>query len=247
MRKAVTIILLILVIVAAFSFAAIKLLAYGPDTNTFNTKYRPKLTAYPWLRSLFSFHYDGDAREDYLGDSYQKILIEVDEMKGLKISDSALILLSKKIADNTGKEVVFVRSDEIPYSESVDLSEIDELGKKYRNYIYSKDTAKIYLMYLSKLSGELSSDIGATREEYGIMLFDAPLRGLTARNSELFDRYVVSTALHEFGHQLGLGHNENPGCLMNSGVDEGNVVREDVSDVVIDFCDYEKQSIGELK
>ncbi len=247
MRKAVTIIFLLLVIVAAFSFVAIKLLASGADTNTFNTKYRPKLAMYPLLRNMFRFHYDGDARTDYLGGRYKKIMIEVDEMEGLEISDSALVLLSNKISENTGKEVVFVRSDKIPYSKTVSLRDIDELTNKYRNYVYAKDTAKVYLLYLSQLSGELSSDIGATHEEYGITLFDSPLRELTSRNYGLFDRYVASTALHEFGHQIGLPHNENPGCLMNTGVDEGDVVREGAEDVIVDFCDYEKQLIATLR
>jgi predicted Zn-dependent protease len=247
MRKAVTIIFLLLVIVAAFSFVAIKLLATGPDTNTFNTKYRPLLTAYPLLREMFRFHYDGDARADYLSDRYGKIMIEVDEMEGLEISDRVLISISKKISENTGKETVFIRSDKIPYSKTVSLEDIDQLTKKYRNYIYAKDTAKVYVLYLSQLSGELSSDIGATHEEYGIALFDTPLRGLTSRNPEVFDRYVASTALHEFGHQLGLPHNENLGCLMNSGVDEGDVVREGTDDVIVDFCDYEKSLIQALK
>ena len=71
------------------------------------------------------------------------------------------------------------------------------------------------------------------------------LNGLnfTRENPDILPYYEESTALHEFGHQLGLPHNAEPNCLMNEHADEARALREKTSDVITDFCAFELRQI----
>jgi predicted Zn-dependent protease len=247
MKKAFIGLLLLAIIFVSFAFVVLKLLANGSEDNFFNQKYRAKFAAQPTLRKMLNLHYDGDGRADLLGDRYSKIVIEVDEMLDLDLPSDALDIFEEKVAAVTGKEVIVVRSDKVPYKDSVTLEEVNELTNVYRNYIYTKDAARFYVLYLSQFAGELSTDIGATNQEFGILLFDTTLQGLTAGNPDTLVKYIASTLLHEFGHQIGLDHNEETNCLMNASVEEGDVLREGSGDVLIDFCSYEKELIQTLK
>ena len=52
---------------------------------------------------------------------------------------------------------------------------------------------------------------------------------------------MSSLLLHEFGHQLGLGHNATSGCLMNAQTEfsDGGKLLEKIND----FCPDEKNQI----
>ncbi len=242
MKKFFIAIFLLLIIFFSFSFIILKLLANGAEDNFFNQKYRAQVAAHPVLRNIFDLRFDGDARADYLSSRYNKIFIEVDQMEGLEISQSALDLLETKIESITSKEVIIFRSDSIPYQANVDGEDVKQYVEAHRNYKYASDVAHLYLLYLSEFEDQ-ADHLGSTYQEYGILLYDTALRNLTIGNPKTFDNYWSSTALHEFGHQLGLPHNEIKGCLMNEHAESGQVLRENPEDVIIDFCAYEKQLI----
>ncbi len=240
-------IILLAVIVSSFAFVTLKLLANGPEGNFFNEKYRAIFAEQPTVRKILGLHFDGDAKADYLGNRYNKIVIEVDEMVDLDIPSEALDIVETKIEDLTGKDVIIVRSGKIAFTESVNPDNIKSLTDINRNYIYTKDTAKLYVMYLSRLEGVNDSNIGSTNEEYGIIVYDSVIQDLTSGNPAVLSQYIASTILHEFGHQLGLPHNNEKNCLMNDKVEEGDVLRENSGDVIVDFCKYEKDLINQLK
>ena len=239
MKKAAKILVLLLFIVLTFTFVILRMLANGSEDNFFNQKYRVALAKNPLLRNLLALHFDGDGRFDYLGQTNKKLWIEIDAMAGLSIPQDSLDLLAKKIAGVTGEDVLFFDSDaNIPFQAAVGQDQVKQLVDRYKNF-QPTDGAYLYLLYLNSSSTDAQL-LGSTYQEYGIVLYDQALKDLTQESPQTFSDYVQSTALHEFGHQLGLPHNKQANCLMNSLADTSAVMWQAPSDVLVDFCDYEK-------
>jgi hypothetical protein len=243
MRKAAIIIVLALVILLSFGFVYAKGQAQGPDNNYFNTHLRSWFDRSLVMRNVLGLHYDGDGRYDYLGGKYKKILIEVDIMSELSIRTDGLNLLVQKIQDVTGKPTSYVISDKnIQYARDLTIEGIAQIVASYRNHKNSKDTAMVYLLYASRDQANPQT-LGITYQEYGIVLFGDELGDFIQDNASTLPLYEESTALHEFGHQLGLDHNDKDSCLMNQSAEESHVALEKPEDVVTDFCDFEKSLI----
>jgi hypothetical protein len=246
MKKFLVAILLLLIIATTFSYVILTTQASGSGDNFFNQNYRKYLITNPTFRNILGLHNDGEARYDYLTNN-SKIVIEVDSMKGLEAPASALNLLVDRIASITGKDTSYYISDtDIPYLNPVSDKDVSRIAQQYRNYVGKKGTATIYLMYLSSTDQE-SDELGSTYNESGIIIYNDSLITATANNPGLLPGYFESTALHEFGHQLGLKHNDEPGCLMNPFVERSSIERQTSLDVITDFCDYEKQQIKQMQ
>ncbi len=230
---------LILLIVLSFSYIIPFELSKGSVNSDFNKKYRMALAHSPTLRTIFGLHIDGDGRFDYLGSKSGRIQVEIDSMEGLDFSYSSQKLLGEKIKAVTGKEVVFIDSDRnIPYQTHVSEDLMQEIIDQYQSYDQTM-SPYIYLLVLSS-SGADPDVLGYTYEENGIILFTDVIENLTQFNRDVFPTYMGSTALHEFGHQLGLKHNDIHGCLMNPAAEKKEVAWQSAADVITDFCDYEK-------
>lgn len=243
MKKFFVIVVLLLIIVFSFGFAWLKSQAQGAENNYFNSRLREKFARIPLWRTVLGLHYDGDAKADYLGHRYRKILIEVDVMDKTEVNLAALDLLVEKIAASTGKPTTYLVSDQsIPYKETLNSQQIGDLVTRYRNHQSQGDTAAVYLLYGSR-DEHSPSLLGSTYREDGIILFEDSLQQFTAENPKILADYEESTALHEFGHQLGLPHNNVPFCLMNERADEILAITERPGDAIVDFCKFEKDLI----
>lgn len=243
MKKTLIVITLLVIIFASFSFVFSKLQARGDENNFFNRELRAKFAEYPLMRKILGLHNDGDGSADYLGKSFQKILVEADLTDTTTIRLSALELFKDRVQAITGKETSYLISDrKMIYERELTREKIARIVKKYRNYGQASDTAAIYFMVLPKYHEEPQL-LGLTFEEYGVILFAEALADFTRSNPDTSANYEVSTALHEFGHQLGLPHNDEPRCLMNESIETGHVAFEDPEDVLTDFCDYEKDQL----
>lgn len=243
MKRIIAILGLLLIIIASASFVYLKSAALESEQNYFNQHLRSRFASLSFLRHILDLHYDGDARADYLEKHYQRILLEVDVMDSLEMSLEAIDLLRDRIHNITGKPVAYIVSDtHIPYERELTSENLKKIVSGYRTYQSNGDTATIYLLYASRWHDK-TSFLGMTYQEYGIVLFGDELQSFTRENSSLLPKYEASTALHEFGHQLGLPHNTEPNCLMNEQADEAQVVVENSADVLTDFCDFEKQMI----
>lgn len=241
MCKIIFVIALLIIIVFTFSFIVLRSLASGSEDNFFNQKYRLEFGESYFLRNVLGLHYDGDARNGYLDRIDSKILVEVDAMDGLNLSDESLDLLLDRIKQVTGKEVGYIKSDTLPFQDAVDEKQIPKLVQKYKSWDNSNDY--IYLLVLSSSQQDLDL-LGLTYQEDGIVLFEKSLQSFTQASPGTLNNYIESTALHEFGHQLGLDHNEESGCLMNAHAEKNHVALENPKSILTDFCDFEKLQIN---
>jgi len=244
MKRFVAGLILIGIIGACASLLFGRLGAAGDENNFFNSHYRARLAAQPLLRKFFGLHETGDAKSDYLGPHYQNIIVEVDSLSGANPAPTILSQLADRIKEVTGKDASIYFSDgDIALDQSVSPTDVDRIAAGYRNKWTEGNTAVVYLLVLDAPPADDPTLLGETHHEDEIILFTKALRDFTAGSSSTYDNYELSTALHEFGHLLGLPHNERPGCLMNSHAEADHVPQYYAGDVVTDFCPYEKQLI----
>jgi len=245
MKKALTIIVLIIIIAATSSYIYLKYSSLGDSSNYFNTNLRYELARYPTARNVLGLHSAGDARSDYLGPQYKKISIDVIMTDGLYMDDTIMKELSARITEATGKPTsYFFRPEKMPYQPAVSLADLDIQLKK-EAYDGGSDTAMLYL-FVADQNKDASNSVGYTIDNNGIALFESDISQNYSRNDNLdaFDQYVVSVLLHEFGHQIGLEHNNVPNCIMNPSLELSDVERP--ANIVTDFCDYEKDLIKKM-
>ncbi|MFZ2189142.1 MAG: hypothetical protein WAV73_06295 [Candidatus Moraniibacteriota bacterium] len=234
--KLLVVILLVFVIIVSFGFAYLKASAQNTGSNYFNNNLRYKFARYPVARKILGLHFDGDAKADYLGNRYQNITIKIISMNGLGISDETAKVFSKRVENITGKKTKYLFYPSIPYKS---LMGAEELRKSLGAMGSSRDAA-IYVFVVSQDAD--SGILGSTVLENGIGLFKNSLANdMRMDSEENVDSYVASLLLHEFGHQIGLGHNSVSGCLMNERTEfsDGGRLLEKIGD----FCEFEKKQI----
>jgi predicted Zn-dependent protease len=244
MKRILISLVLLSLIILSFGYSGIKFLSQDTGDNFFNLKYRDKFASYEFLRRVLNLRFDGDAKSDFLGKKKLKVLIEVDSAQGATYSQSALDELRDKIAQITGKETTYLISDQnIPLLGSADQKTMEETINFYRDFQNMEDVASLYILYAGNSVNE--SEIGSTFMESGIIIFVDALEELISPQDKNYSLFEYSTLLHEFGHQLGLGHNDIEGCLMNQDVEVGGVIR--TTNIVTDFCEFEIGQILEIK
>ncbi len=247
MKKFFTVIILILVIAASFGFAVFKFQSLGPKDNYFNTNLRSKFAQNFYLRKILSLHYDGDAATDYLGSRYEKILLEIDKSEDFIVPYTTYETLAQKIAAITGKQVTLMLSDQtLQNTEAVDPQDLARIVTENQDFKTNSNRAVLYLLILGSDQKDPSL-IGTTVSDDAVIVYGGAIYDFTATNPSLFESFVASTALHEFGHQFGLGHNNEPNCLMNEEVEEFQLWIQDPSDVVSSFCQFELNQIQTKK
>jgi hypothetical protein len=234
--KILVIIVLLGVIIISFGFVYFKVSAQNTGSNYFNDNLRHKFARYPAVRQILGLHFDGDAKADYLGNRYQNITIKIISMEGLDISDEAAEVFAKRVENITGKKTKYLFYPNIPYKSLIGAEEL-------RKSLGSMGSSQDAVAYVFIVSQDADSEIlGSTVLENGMVLFKNPLTNdMWKDNEENVDSYIASLLLHEFGHQLGLGHNSVSGCLMNEKAefsDGGRLLRE-----INDFCEFEKKQI----
>lgn len=237
MHKKIALIILSLFIIVIFSFVILRAWSLGSEDNYFNSRLRSRISAWPFARKIMAFHFDGDAKADYLGSRYNTIELEVDAFEGYSIPEEGLNSVVAAIEQVTGKEVFVRHSDyRIPNNGPATWEELKTIVTEKRSPA-DRRNASLYLL-LASSKGQAATNIGETFGEDGIIIYVDGLKSFLSGNPELFQAYFASTVLHEFGHQLGLSHNDKPGCLMNPEV-EGGASWETPEDVISRFCPYE--------
>ena len=245
MKKVVLIFFLLIIITISSGYSFLKISANGGEDSYFNANLREDFAKIPLARKALGLHYDGDAKGDYLGNNYEEVEIAVSLMENNYINDKIFIGLSEKIENITGKKTNYRH---IKIDDFEENSTLEGLREKLRKMRYSSNKAVVYLFVVNGLENE-KEQIGSTLMEDGLVYFqNTTMLNANKEDSESFDedfiKYSISTLLHEFGHQIGLDHNEEKGCLMNPKTEFTNMRNRKVID---DFCDSEKEKILKIK
>ncbi|MCL5435701.1 MAG: hypothetical protein M1275_01310 [Patescibacteria group bacterium] len=237
---------LLIIIVATFGFIGLKLSAAGPDDNYFNQHLRSDFASHPFLRQILGLHYDGDAVVDYLGSRYDGIAISVAVEAGITLAPNVLQDFADKITQVTGKKTSYSVSPAlIPTTDVASKSPV-ELESSFRKLHSSGRTAALYVLLLGT-DPEDSKLLGSTLQEDAIVLYIGALKDFASRFPKTLPNYEFSTLLHEFGHQLGLPHNDLDNCLMNERAEHAESFIELPSDVIVDFCPQEYSELQTIK
>lgn len=246
MKKPFVVTSLLVTIVALFGFISLKLAANGPDGNYFNQNLRPSFARYPFFRQVLGLHYDGDARADYLGLGFDKIVVVAKAEAGVAADNEVLRRFAARVAEISGKPASFqVDPSLISQKEATEKSPAELFDRFQKSYSGGK-TAIIYVLYL-KAAGEEPDLLGSTLEEDGIILYKGALADFTKPNPATLPAYEFSTLLHEFGHQLGLTHNSFDNCLMNERAERQGTFIELPGDVVVNFCPREQAQLLDIR
>ena len=237
--------LLLIIILASSSFVYLKTQSLGPDDSTFNQTTRLVLAKRPWVRALLSLHKDGDARGEILGNTTSSITIEIVQPPGEKLSDSTIADFVKKVEAVTGKPTQVFNVDTIQNGALRDI-DMAQIVEKFRRHV-SPGQANIFVMYVDDFT-TTTLEVGKTYKEYGIAVSNNRLAQLTKQFPSVLDQYQESTLLHEFGHQIGLDHNDQSGCVMNPEVEQPqSALSFSAPSNPTDFCPLEKDQINAIK
>ncbi|MFA6043059.1 MAG: hypothetical protein WCV85_00080 [Patescibacteria group bacterium] len=87
------------------------------------------------------------------------------------------------------------------------------------------------------------TNIGMTVREDGTVLFLDAIADLARNDPSTTNAYILSTLLHEFGHQLGLENITSADCIMAASVEEPTPLEGRRIATPTEYCQQELQLI----
>jgi hypothetical protein len=236
--------LLCLIILILGTFIYLKASSLGDENSYFNQNTRYKLGKYGIMRVILSLHKDGDARAEYLLGS-SPIVVEVVEAEGIDMDNGVLEEFGKKVQEYTGRPVKLYNVDTMKSGVLTD-EDLPGVVSSFRRH-KTIGGAGLFIIYAQDFEGN-ENEIGRTYKEYGILLSHNKISTLTNHYSSARKQYVISTLLHEFGHQIGLDHNPGPDCVMNEAVESPSRTSSfSGSFTPISFCGLEQDLLEGIK
>lgn len=236
--------LLLIVILIFGVFIYLKLESLGNDSSTFNQTTRFRLGKFSFFRTVLGLHKDGDSRAEYLQKT-GPIFLEVVQPAGNSLPSDVIEAFAQKITEYTNRKVVIFQDGEIT-SGYVNNAQLDGIVREKRNH-FEPGASNIFVMYVNDFSGS-EQTIARTYQDYGIVMSHDRLLRVVSEYPNSLPEYQLSTLVHEFGHQIGLDHNSESGCLMNSAVESPNgAVGLFGFRTPTSFCDFELNQLKNIK
>jgi len=192
------------------------------------------------LQIVFQLDRLSDAKRDLL---VKDLAIIVIPTASFSLEGGVTSSIAQKISEITGKKANILTDRTFERQEITDLSE-GNLGTISKGAAKRAGSKNYLVVILLDKSGDAPTNVGVAEGERTIALFEGRIAELSETQSVL-DDLKVSTVLHEYGHLIGLEHNNKEGCLMNEKVESpGNNWSASMPE---DFCDFEKSQIEKLK
>jgi hypothetical protein len=236
---------LLLIILACGAFIYVKVESLGSDQNSFNQHERYVLGKYPFLRTLLSLHKDGDARAEFLQGS-SSIVIDVSIAPGTVLDPDVINNFAAQVSKYTGSKTKVYYVDGVVPDGMLGQNDLDKVMQRTKRN-FEPGSSILAVAYTDDFT---SSDqaVGKTYQEYGIVISNQRLRDVTNLSPQSLPELQQSTLVHEFGHQLGLDHNTEGGCVMNAAVESPEVISVFVPPTIpTDFCTFELDQLQQIK
>jgi len=246
-KKIFSTLVLLLIIASIAGFLILLSQSRSDSPNFFNNNLRFRIGEYAYGRTIFSLRNVGDARGEYLGKSSKRILIKVISSLDIEPNTKILSEFAKRVQEITGKPTTYsIATKRESFVEDMTPDQISTVFKKDFIVYNPSGTSPIYLFFGPRKAEE-PTVLGMTVKEEGIVLFDSAVADFTGSNPDTTGNYELSTLLHEFGHQLGLVHDDIAGCLMNEEAEASRVAQVDPDKIIVDFCPSEMKQLDQIK
>ncbi|MDP2790019.1 MAG: matrixin family metalloprotease [bacterium] len=218
-QRSITVVLLV-VIFFAFSFSFLRYQANNGQQDTwFNTHWRARAAERPLIRWALGLHQAGDGRSDYLHPA---------RSEGFPVRiflDPAVVIPNGSIEAALPEMVKLLGSGGFDIGTPLQLTSTKETytSKDFRRLAGQaskmdsiQTPVDIFVLTKDAVS---PTQVGSSVREHGIVVFMASIQELTPE-SNAQAALVTSTILHEFGHQVGLDHLDEPSCIMAAVVEQ---------------------------
>jgi hypothetical protein len=232
-----------LIIIVSGLFIYLKTMSLGDENSYFNQNTRYQLGKYGWVRTLLGLRKDGDARAEYLiGDG--AITVEIVKPNNVIVDQDAIDGFLESVEAITGRKTIFYNTDTIKGGKlsDEDLKSIIRKNRRHR----TPGSPNLFIIYSDDFS--TGGEVGRTYQEFGILLSGNRLNELTSNYPAAKTQYIQSTLLHEFGHQIGLLHNEDLNCVMNAAVESPRKAQSfSGAFTPVEFCPIELDELNGIK
>lgn len=236
-------ILLIVLLIALGVFGYFKWQVNGDINSRFNQTQRYDLGKNGVVRWFLGLHRAGDARKEYLANQ-GPIVIEWFKAASLDINEQLLKDFAKKVQDYTGRPTQILRGGGISDG-VVNLSDLSGFNLKASS---DSGASTIVLFFVEDYKTRPEKVLSDTYGESGILISMKAHRDFVKNYSYNLDNYYLSSLLKEFGHQIGLGDNDENNCVMNPEVGVAGMPYENYGrTVATDYCQTEKNQIDQLR
>jgi len=235
---------LLVIIFGSAIFIYIKIASIGNENSSFNRTSRFSLGKSEFLRNIFGLHNDGDARKEYLIGT-TPILVEYAESPGDPIPDAVRTAFEGKIKQLTGRDAKSYSVDPVPSGTLTDENIRILMEVRKRNF---EPGSPIIMVFSVDNFQAATNSVGKTYQEYGIILSGSRLKDTTQNSPEALPAFQLSTLMHEFGHQVGLDHNDQENCIMNPEVElpvQTGIFANEVTST--DYCSFELDQLQTIK
>ncbi len=236
---------LLLLIIAIGVFIYLKVQVMGDPNSKFNQTTRYSLARHSFLRTILGLHNAGDARSTFLSGTDPLAIVwfkpQTDE-----VDEGVLKKFVELVSHYTGRQVQLFGPgalDEGKFS----LSNSSKLEVKNVQFV-PPGTDTLLLVFAADYEPRLDQELSTTVGENEIALsLNSHLKFVNS-DDYLLKKYLLSSLLHEFGHEIGLAHNTDPSCIMSTHAGFENKPLETVGQQdPQDYCSQEKIEIGKIQ